>query len=1174
MQKTFQIFSPQYPEGYRRAQRTTKKSFVYLCVLCGLFFTACAAPTSTATPDTPTPDTISTSPVLIAEVLGGIPGNNNYDYIELTNPNDAAPFDLHGLTLWHQLSDGGDIESIYRWDAPTLIPPGGSYLLGRASEDYGLPVDAFIEAPLVPQRGGLQLRAKDNSPLYTLVWGAGPQSDFDAQPAPAMENGVALTLTGSEYLLNDAPRPQNTSFSTDINLTLNFPATVNPGEEFGAGIVIENAGALAVNDFTVQIPIPNEFEIIALPDDAEIASQPAFFGMDTLAETHQIVLLPITTLAASENVTAEITLKAPWTYLTVTTTNAAAASAAGALLAQSAPARTAVGGGAIPIGTARTLVDQKIVVEGIATMYTGGYFAGNGNTKFYIEDETGGLQVWIDDGEGDVNVALGDRVRVRGLLLLYRGTMELAPAPEGIEIIEQGSPETYYPPTPVSVGDAATESETLAGRLIQAQGTVARVEEFAYSHEIDLVDSDGHLAQIYVDKLTEINMQSIQSGEIYTITGVLEVTDDNARIYPRIQADLAKVYPPVLEIAINAPVNIRVGEAFTVTLTVTNHTPNILHNIVITASLPDFDLGVLEISDGGEQAGKIITWILDELDGEGTAASVASVSYQAKVDTSEAAVRLEPVLVAAPGVDSAQSTALDLFIGEQIPVWAIQGEGASSAYAGERVTTSGLVTGVFPELEGFWIQTLETDYNPLTSDGLFVYTNTLTPEVLPGDEVQVSGVVNEYYSHTELEITSLEDIVVLGTARALPPAEELNPPADEAAALAYYESLEGMFVKVTALAIVVAPSNRYGEYTLVRAEHGIERLWRGDESGIAIVVDDGSSGTHDDRSTMAYAVNSGDQVTNLIGPLAYTYGQYKLEPVTTPALQAAQNDLAVLTPLADDEFSLMTWNVENLFDFTDPHPSSPDMPGIEAYRTQIAKVANTIVAAGLPTVVGLQEVENIGILEDIAEHESIAEYGYLPVLIEGTDSRYIDVGYLVRGDKAMILHEEQFPAPEGLTSRPPLLVQAQIGDMKISILNNHFTSMSGGEAATEPRRVAQAAWNASVMGEILTDDESGLLAVMGDLNSFYDAPPIDTLRDAGLVHVFEELPPEARYTYIYEGRSQVLDHILVTPALMERLTRVEILHVNADYALPAPDDTSPLHKSDHDPVVAVFSLTP
>src|SRR5690606_18825525 len=115
-------------------------------------------------------------------------------------------------------------------------------------------------------------------------------------------------------------------------------------------------------------------------------------------------------------------------------------------------------------------------------------------------------------------------------------------------------------------------------------------------------------------------------------------------------------------------------------------------------------------------------------------------------------------------------------------------------------------------------------------------------------------------------------------------------------------------------------------------------------------------------------------------------------------------------------------------------------------------------------------VENIDVLEDIAGVKSISEFGYQAVLMEGTDSRGIDVGYLVRGD-IQIKNVQQFPAPNELTPRPPLLleIQASLGGQTrvVFLLNNHFLSMSGGEKATVPRRIAQAAWNAEQVNKIL-----------------------------------------------------------------------------------------------------------
>ena len=134
--------------------------------------------------------------------------------------------------------------------------------------------------------------------------------------------------------------------------------------------------------------------------------------------------------------------------------------------------------------------------------------------------------------------------------------------------------------------------------------------------------------------------------------------------------------------------------------------------------------------------------------------------------------------------------------------------------------------------------------------------------------------------------------------------------------------------------------------------------------------------------------------------------------------------------------------------------------------------------------------------------------------------------------------------------------------------------MAGGEAATEPRRTAQAAWNVIVMEQILTEDPEAHIAVLGDLNPFLDTLPIQILEEGGFVHTFDILSEEERYNYIFERQSQVLDHILVTPNLMDLLKQVVILHVNSNYPLPDPDYTSPLRKSDHDPVIVIFTLSP
>lgn len=1181
-----------------------KLSLILFILLCDIFLAACQQTPATSPQPTheiiptssaePTEMPILTPPnALISEVLAGVQGNNNYEFIELHNAGLAVPFDLRGASLWYQLADGEEEVLVYQWDAHTLIPPQGHYLLARSGEVFDLAADALMDVPLVPQRGSLQIRSAADDLLDSLTWGNGSQAFAEGDAAVAMQNGVSLerapggeagnasdeNLNHTDFVLNENPNPQNSgspvtphSQGGQLAVSIQAPAVVEPGQTLEFLISVSNQTQSIVNNVVVQIPLPLAFEIESLPENMEISDQPMYWDMPQIRESHQVLLWSLDRLGVGQTQAVDLSVKAPWTYVTAQINNYSVHAADWPQAGFGSPVYTDIAGGAIPIGIARDFVDQEIVVEGIATMYTGGYFAGSGNTKFYIEDETGGIQVWVDDGEGDVNVELGDRVRVQGILLAYRGAMELAPTPVGVEILEKGSANSVWPVTLVKLEDAATDMQNLPGRLVQAQGTVARLEEFSYSYEIDLVDEAGHLLHVYIDKLTNINVDVVTNGDEYKISGVIEALDASQRMYPRVQADLNKIYPQKLYLDVDAPNTIAAGESFNVQLTITNHTTELLNDVIIIAPIPKYDLSVERISHEGVEADDAITWTIPELDGNGGSVTVA---YQALAITGAEFIRLESASAYSTGGDNpVESLALHIFLQGVVPIWAIQGESERSPYIMETASTMGVVTGVFPELGGFWLQSLDDDNDPATSEAVFINMEQQPVSVLVGDWVQVRGVVQETYQQTQILLENADDLQVMSSGNSLPMPVELDPLQDETEAARYYETLEGMFVQVTEPAIAVAPTNRYGEFALVRQEHGVERLWQGEQNGIAIIVDDGSSQSHDDRSTMVYAINVGDQVSNLVGPLAYTFGQFKIEPVTVPSVTPAEVNLPTLSGLASDEFSLMTWNVENLFDFQDPHPSSPAMPSIGEYKLSVSKVANTILAAGAPTVVGLQEVENIGVLEDIAEHEALAAYAYLPVLIEGADGRGIDVGYLVRSDQAEVVDVQQFMALEGLTSRPPLMIEVEIEGVSVYVLNNHFTSMSGGEAATEPRRNAQAAWNVTVMQEILADNSGAYLAVMGDLNSYYNAKPIDTLRAAGLKHVFELLPQDERYTYIYQGASQVLDHILVTPELMDLLRSVDVLHVNADYALAEPDDESPLRTSDHDPVVAIFSLLP
>ena len=1136
-------------------------------------------PTPAAQPAPTAPPPLAQEGILFSEFLPGIPGvNNNLEFIELYNAGVQA-VDLNGWSLWYRLDDKKEEELVHTWDGRADIPGHGHYLLVRAGQEVGNIEDDEYDISLFERKGGLALRDPDGETVDTLVWGEGPTDYLAGSPAAvpggaSLErlpggdagNGIHNGDNAADFVLNPTPSPQNSGDPiTPLNnerlaIRLDVPQIVAPGSELAYAVEVQNLTGGLVHDVRAWLPIPTDFEVLSTPAGGSQPEGWVEWAIDELAD------------GAIE--TGTIVLQSPWTYFTTLVKSYYVEASDWQPRAYGPPLPLAVAGGSIPIATARTLKGRTVTVEGVATMYTDGFYAGGTGTKFYVEDKTGGIQVYCPGGKDLVDVSVGDRVRVSGEIDVYRDSLEIIPStyPDDVEMIERGGNEPD--PTPATL-QAAGSDEGLPGRLIVVEGVATRMEEFTYSYEADLMDDEGNLLLVYIEKETSVTTEPLDVGNHYRVTGISELYSGDWQIKPRFQTDLAEVFPPELMLEMNARNSVRPGETITYTLTAYNHTGEALSNVHIVATPPAEGASLAGLLDGGEQEGKTIAWLIPELAGGGGS---AVVRYLVTVDPQAGGqiVAWSAVASADQWLDPVQTEPIRTFVGSGVPIWAIQGPGMVSPYARDEATTEGIVIGVFPELEGFWIQEQETDGDPATSDGLFVLTGELEVPVELGDQVQVSGKVRERSGQTLLNVATPEDVVVAGSGNELPAAVELDPPLDKDEAQAYHEALEGMRVQVSEPAMAVGPTSKYGETALVRAEWGITRVMRGDPTGMLIFVDDGSPATHYDQTTLPFAIQTGDVVADVVGPLAYTYEQYKIEPIATPVITSTDRPLPTLNPAEPDELSIATFNVENLFDYLDPHPSDPPLPTRSQYRLDLTKTASAILAMGAPTIVGLQEVENIDVLADLAGQEAIAEYGYEPFLIEGTDSRGIDVGYLVRSDRATVEAAAAYPAPEGLTSRPPLLITVTVhlesGDATVYVVNNHFTSMAGGEKPTEPRRKAQAAWAATLVGRILADEPEAYVAVLGDLNSFYHSSPLDVLRQAGLHHVYEFTEPGIPYSYIFQGESETLDHILLTPSLYGHLLRVEALHVNADYPPPIVDDPSARRMSDHDPLLAVFSF--
>ena len=166
--------------------------------------------------------------------------------------------------------------------------------------------------------------------------------------------------------------------------------------------------------------------------------------------------------------------------------------------------------------------------------------------------------------------------------------------------------------------------------------------------------------------------------------------------------------------------------------------------------------------------------------------------------------------------------------------------------------------------------------------------------------------------------------------------------------------------------------------------------------------------------------------------------------------------------------------------------------------------------------------------------------------------------------------------PEG--TRKSLAGEFRWRGRTVIAVANHFASRGGDDPLfgrfqppvrhTEigpDGRHRQAALVNEFARQLLAADKQAHLVVLGDINDFDFSETVDILESGGVMtSLYETLPADERYSYVFEGNSQVLDQILVSPSLMHPSPEYDSVHINAEFA----DQTS-----DHDPQVARLKVT-
>lgn len=489
------------------------------------------------------------------------------------------------------------------------------------------------------------------------------------------------------------------------------------------------------------------------------------------------------------------------------------------------------------------------------------------------------------------------------------------------------------------------------------------------------------------------------------------------------------------------------------------------------------------------------------------------------------------------------------------------------------------------------------------------------PDGVSGDGLaftELSGVTVSVLSSG----TTLPTPVVIGAAGRYPPTSVIEDdafssfdPANDG--IDFYESLEGMRVAIDD-AVVVGPTNGFGEIWVL-TDGGAGATSRSERGGVRLTASDFNPEriqVEDYLIDGEPAADVGDSFPGrIIGVLHYNFDNYRVynsEPLPTLVDGGLTPETTTLThhPLHGllRQVRIAALNVENLF------PSD----------TRVSDHARAIVERlDAPLIVALEEIQdatgptNDGTTDGTATGAALITaisalggpaYQYVEIAPQnnqdgGQPGGNIRQAFFFRapvtlkpgiigdavtanqvladGTLSLSLGRIDPTNPAFTNSRKPLAATFRVHGRDLVVIANHWNSKGGDQPlfgrfqpptpVSEVQRMAQAQAVAGFVDAILDRDPQALVAVVGDLNDFGWSAPLQTLHSTGMVALDELLPANARYTYVFQGNSQSLDHLLASPALASVLPAVDIVHSNSEFAAQI---------SDHDPGITRLTVLP
>lgn len=257
-------------------------------------------------------------------------------------------------------------------------------------------------------------------------------------------------------------------------------------------------------------------------------------------------------------------------------------------------------------------------------------------------------------------------------------------------------------------------------------------------------------------------------------------------------------------------------------------------------------------------------------------------------------------------------------------------------------------------------------------------------------------------------------------------------------------------------------------------------------------------------------------------------------------------------------YTVVFYNVENLLDTADDPavndneflPSGTKIWTTERYNKKLEDISRVLTDAGhgsFPALIGLCEVENRIVLEDLITSDGLRKGKFGLVHKDSPDSRGIDVALLYRTSLFSVTGYSSLtvllPGRTTPGTRDILYVHGIFnGKDELHIFINHWPSRSAGTDETRADRLAAATVLRNVTDSLFRKDKEVNIIVLGDFN---DTPSDQSLKDVlgagkpdsqqhpGFVNLMFPAAERGEGSYNYQGSFDMLDNLIVSTGLLQ-----------------------------------------